>query len=216
MIPTKSISIVRPLALFVILAASMSVTACLKVDVTFDEKGGGTMTLAVSDLDSAGHERIVKQLVSPAVKLTSSAYKDKVGTYVLAFEDAKKLRTAPLLSQLRVQHSGLDGSHRTVSMTLPRREKGPVDKPEKVQQHITIDLTVAVPGKVAETNGTAVSESSSNWKIRVKDMFGTGRIGARTVYDLASADKPAADTDQPAARPASDDSAKAKAAAAGD
>ncbi len=176
----------RALVLMLTITAPIWIAGCLKVDAKFDRNGGGTMKLQISDLDPAGHARMQKQLVSPAVKLVSADYKDNVGTYEVSFEDAKKLRTAPLFTQLRIQRSDLDGARRSLSMTLPRREDSKDNKQKKQEDYVAIDLTVTVPGAITETNGTKVSESQSNWQIHIKDMIGTGRIGARTVYDTTA------------------------------
>lgn len=176
-------SIRRLLATAFLVTVPLWLAGCLEVDATFDRDGGGTMKLTIADLDQAAHERTQKRLVSPSVKLVSAEYADKVGTYVVSFEDAQKLRTAPLFNDLRVQHSGLDSNERTLSLTLPRLPNKTSDKPD---DYVMIDFTAHLPGTIVESNGTVVDDTTSSWKLTVKDMVGEGRVGARVVYTLAA------------------------------
>jgi hypothetical protein len=187
MCPTGSRSLRALFAASILVAAGSLLSGCLKAEGHLNRDGGGTLKLEISKLDAAGDLRVRAQLVSPAVKLTSAAYADGVGTYEVAFTDARKLRTAPLFRHLRIQHSGLGEARRTISVSIPRRERTEEEKNLPGDNYVVIDLKVHVPGTVVETNGTRAGDAAATWEIRVEDMLGTGFIGARSVYEVAAA-----------------------------
>lgn len=183
----------RSLLSAVLLAITLLAPAgCLVVEARLDERGGGTLKMKVAMLDDSGDQRMRREVSSPSVKLESAAFADGVGTYEVSFTDAGKLRTAALFRNLRIEHEGMDGSSRKLSLTIPRRErkKHEIDLPP--DDYVVMDLSLTLPGTIVETDGEKVSDSQVRWKLTIADLLGDGAHTVHVAYDVAAAAAPAA------------------------
>ena len=169
------------------LLAAFALSGCLKAEVRLDAAGGGTMTMEVSKLSREGYEDLRTKLSSPSVKVVDAAYADGVGRYEVKFTDVRKLRTAPLFSVIRVDHTGLDQPRRTLEISIPRRVRQEKEPDLPPDDYVAADLRVVFPGAVLETTGTRAGDTTSSWQIRIVDLLGTGRIDNKTVYEVAAA-----------------------------
>ncbi len=183
-------------SLLAIAAISVTQSGCLEVKADLDRNGGGTLVLKVSNLDRYGDRKLRQQIPSPSVTLVHAEHAGDTGKYEVKFSDIRKLRTSALFRHLRVQHSGLNGSKRTISLSIPRRPPNTAETNLPNDDYVVIDLEMTLPGRILETNGTQTAATTSKWEIRARELIGKGFIGSRVAYDLA----PAADaTPKPSA-----------------
>ncbi len=175
------------LAALTALASVFALSGCVEADAQLDAQGGGTLRLVLAKLDADSDKWMRSQMTSPAVQLVESNLANGVGTYVVKFADARKLRTAALFRRMRIDHTGLDQTRRTISVSIPRRPRETDEPHLPAADYVVIDLSVTFPGTIVETTGERTADRTASWKLVTADLLGTGSLSMRTVYEVAAA-----------------------------
>ncbi len=177
----------RPWKLSTAIALGLLLTAvgCLDVDTQLRPNGSASVKLAFTGLDASGDELIRKQIQAPSVELVSATLKAGVGTYQLEVKDIEKLRTAPLLRTIRVEHD-TDSPTRALRIFIPRRKKTEEEEKEPPQKGTAIRIAIELPGTITETNGKSSGPSRSAWELPKAELLGDGRVSLEVEYDPSS------------------------------
>jgi hypothetical protein len=171
---------------FALVAAVALVAGGCRIDLTIDDKGGGSGDIAYHIQKAWELDGQKKNLESANVKVTSAAVdSDKLASFKIVFDDVTKLPTTQFFKSVVLTRAVENG---VVKVTAKVSPANPIKLPESGVKYFGPDVTisVSVPGTIVDSNAKSTQGKTATWVFPINDLLSAKDLPLTLSYKQGS------------------------------